>query len=234
MDSWEFNKIAAAVLAALLLAFGSSTVVGLMHGEHGGGHEKAGYKLPVEVADASGGGHETAAKQEFEFGPVAAAMQTATAAAGESVFKKCKTCHTPNEGGKNAVGPNLWGIVGSEKGAHEGFSYSKGMKEKGGKWDFDALAHFIHKPNSYIKGTKMSFAGLKDTNDLANVLVYLRSLSSNPAPLPTPAAAKEEKKPAPTAASTEKPNAPAAPAPAGGKPATPAAPAAGGEKPKAN
>jgi len=232
MDSWEFNKIAAAVLAALLLAFGSSTVVGLMHGGHGGGHEKAGYKLPVDVADASGGGHETAAKKEFEFGPVAAAMQTATAAAGESVFKKCKTCHTPNEGGKNAVGPNLWGVVGREKASHEGFNYSKALKEKGGKWDFDALAHFIHDPKGWARGTKMAFAGVKDTNDLANVLVYLRSLSSSPAPLPTPTAAKEEK-PAPAAAA-EKPKAPAAPAPAGEKPAAPAAPSAGGEKPKAN
>lgn len=242
MDSWEFNKVAAAVLAALLLAFGSSTVVGLMHGGHGGGesHEKAGYTLPVEVADAHGGGEKTKKKSGPDFNAVLAALPTASADAGASVFKKCKTCHTPNEGGKNAVGPNLWNIVNREKASHAGFNYSKAMKEKGGKWDFESLAHFINNPKSWVKGTKMAFAGVKDTGDLANVLAYLRTLSGSPAPLPTPAAASGEK-PAPTPASGEKPKAPETnatkptPPPAGGdKPTPPAAPAADGEKPKAN
>jgi cytochrome c len=235
MDSWEFNKIAAAVLAALLIAFGGSTVIGLTHGEHGGAeasHEKAGYTLPVDVAASSAGGHAEK-KKEFDFSAVIVKLQTASADAGANVFKKCKTCHTSNEGGKNAVGPNLWGIVGREKGSHEGFNYSKSMKEKGGKWSFEDLAHFVHDPKSFITGTKMSFAGLKDPDDLANVLAYLRSLSSNPAPLPKPAAAE---KPAPTqAAGGEKPSQPATPPAEGAKkPAQPAAPAAGETKPKAN
>lgn len=231
MDSWEFNKIAGAVLAALLIAFGGSTIIELTHGGHGAeaSHDKAGYTLPVEIADASGGDHAGAQKKEFDFGAVVAALQTASADAGANVFKKCKTCHTPNEGGKNAVGPNLWNIVGNDKGAHDGFNYSKAMKEKGGKWTFDDLAHFIHNPKGWLKGTKMAFAGVKDPTDLANVLAYLRSLSSSPAPLPTPAAAE---KPAPTtAADAEKPKQPAAPV-EGGK--QPAAPAAGETKPKAN
>ena len=213
MDSWEFNKIAAAVLSALLIAFGSSTVLGLMkggHGAHGDGHAKSGYTLPVDVASISGGSQGTETKKAgLDFVAVATALQTADASAGEGVFKKCKTCHTDKEGGKNAVGPNLWNIVNRDMATVGGFKYSQAVKSKGGKWDFESLANFMYAPKRWMKGTKMAFAGIKDTTDLANVLAYLRSLSASPAALPTPAAAA---------------SAPAAPAPAVG----------GEEKPKEN
>ncbi len=184
MDSWEFNKIAAAVLAALLVIFGTKEIVAVSTGAHSKDHGKPGYTLPVEVAAASDQGGSATEKKGFDFAEVAALLPTATAAAGESVFKKCSTCHTPNQGGKNGTGPNLWNIVNKEFGKVEGFNYSKALLEKGGKWDYESLANFLHKPKQWMKGTKMAFGGLRSKQDLADVIAYLRSLSDNPAPLP--------------------------------------------------
>lgn len=197
MDSWELNKIAGAVLGALLIIFGGSTLIEEMSkAGHDKGHAKAGFTLPVEVASADGGGSAAPAKKAGpDLAAVFTALQTADAGAGENVFKKCKTCHTPNEGGKNGVGPNLWNIVNSELGKTEGFSYSKALREKGGKWDYTALAEFLYAPKNWLRGTKMAFGGVKDTGDLANVLAYLRSLSASPAALPAVPAAGDGEKP---------------------------------------
>ncbi len=204
MDSWQFNKIAGAVLAALLIAFGGSTLIGIMYGDeggHGGEHAKAGYTLPVEVSDS---GHSGQAKKKtgFDYAVVFAELAKGDAKAGEGVFKKCKTCHTDNDGGPNRVGPNLWGIVDRPKAAHGGFKYSKVLVEKGGKWTYEDLAHFVHSPKEYARGTKMSFAGIKDPLDLAHLIAYLRTLSATPVPLPTappPAAEKKADTAAPAA-----------------------------------
>jgi cytochrome c len=179
MDTFEFNKIAGAVLAALLLAVGTTTFINLrMSGHH---LEKPGYVLPVKVA-APG---ETA-KPEEAFTPekVLATLSKGNADAGQAVFKKCTTCHTPNKGGKNGTGPNLWGIVGRNIGAEPGFNYSEAVKTKGGTWTYDHLVAYLHDPKSYIPGNKMAFAGVKDNADLADLIAYLRTLNDNPPPLP--------------------------------------------------
>lgn len=184
MDSDTLNWVAMAVLSALLVIFGLPVMFEVFSGGHGKHSAKAGYKLPDAVATADAG--QPKAKKGFDFKKVAALVGDASADSGKSVFKKCTTCHTVNEGGKNGQGPNLYDIVGRDRGNVDGFKYSKALIAKGGKWDYESLAAFIYKPKDWLKGTKMAFAGIKSDKDLANLLVYLQSLSSNPKPLPKP------------------------------------------------
>ena len=104
-------------------------------------------------------------------------------AKGEKVSKKCKACHVFDEGGKNKLGPALWGIVGRDIGSYEGFSYSGAMSELEGDWTYDALDQFLAAPKTYMPGTKMVFAGVRKEEDRANLLAYLRTLDAEPAPL---------------------------------------------------
>ncbi|MBU2532794.1 MAG: cytochrome c family protein [Alphaproteobacteria bacterium] len=187
MDSFEFNKIAAAVLSALLLMFGTPILAEILAG--GGGHDghevKVGYKLPVEVASADPGA-ATPEPAGFDFTKVVAVAADVTPENGQNVFKKCASCHTVNEGGRNGIGPNLYDVVGRGRGNTEGFSYSKALTEMGGVWDYPSMAEFLHNPKGYVKGTKMAFAGLKSEKDIAAVLKYLGTLSASPKPLPNP------------------------------------------------
>jgi cytochrome c len=144
--------------------------------------EKPGYTLPVAVPEAAPGGAVPAAA--FDFQKVAEQLRNASVENGQAVFKKCATCHTANEGGRNGTGPNLWNIVGRKVGGAEGFNYSGAVKEKGGEWNYETLAKYLHDPRSFIPGNRMAFAGVKDTGELADLLAYLRTLSPNPAPLP--------------------------------------------------
>jgi len=183
MDSWEFTKISAAVLSALLLIVGSRTAIEISQASHG--KEVVGYQLPVQVAAAStpaaGGGGGGGA---FSFTKVAQLLPKASADAGAAAFKKCASCHTVDKGGANRLGPNLYGVVNRAKGAVEGFSYSAAVKGKGGEWTFENLANFLHDPKGWLPGNKMGFAGVKDDQELADLLVYLRTLAPTPAPLP--------------------------------------------------
>ncbi len=98
------------------------------------------------------------------------------AAAGEKVFKKCQACHTVAEGGANKIGPNLWGIVGSTAGARDtGFKYSKAMAQSDTAWTEENLSDYLANPRAFIKGNRMAFGGLRDEEDRANVVAYLKS-----------------------------------------------------------
>ncbi|UDF30919.1 UNVERIFIED_ORG: cytochrome c family protein [Roseateles sp. XES5] len=152
---------------------------------HSGEPEKEGFAIVAEETggEAAGGGEEAKGT------PIATLLASADAAAGETVFKKCASCHTPEKGGPNKVGPNLWDIVNRPIASHEGFSYSAGMTtfSEGHKvvWDFDHLNYFLEAPKKHVPGTAMGFAGLKKEDERANLIAYLHTLSDNPAPLPT-------------------------------------------------
>lgn len=111
-------------------------------------------------------------------------LASADVAAGEKVFGKCKSCHTTEQGGKNKVGPNLWEIVGRPRASAEGFSYSGPLTEAGGHWGYEELNTFLANPKEAVPGTKMSFKGVSKPEKRAALIVYLRSLSANPLPLP--------------------------------------------------
>ena len=156
--------------------------------------------------------------------PIADRLQTADAAKGMTVAKKCQACHTLEKGGPAKVGPNLYGVVGGPVAHMEGFKYSQAMldhKAKEPTWTFEDLDHFLTNPKKFIPGTAMAFAGLPKPDDRANVIEYLRENADSPVPKPEATAAV-----APADAAPAEP-APAVAAPADTAPAAeaPAAPA---------
>ncbi|MGV7033408.1 c-type cytochrome [Methylobacterium symbioticum] len=186
MDSFELNKVAGAVLGALLFAAGSGFVAELIYHPKPAG--KAGYDLPEPAAESAAAG-APAAKAE----PIAVRLASANAEKGQGGTKACQACHSFEKGGPNKVGPDLWDVVERPKGGHGGFDYSAGIKEKGGTWTYEDLDHFLESPKGFIKGTKMAFAGIAAPQDRANVIAYLRTLSDSPKPLPAAEKAAEAK-----------------------------------------
>jgi cytochrome c len=180
MDGFELNKIAGAVLTAMLVMAGGKTVLDIALAKHG--PEKPGWDLPVTAAKPG------AAKTEapFDVKAVLAMLPKANPDSGAETFGKCKACHTPDKGGRNLVGPNLWGIVGRKVAQASGFEarYSPAMKSHSGEWTWDQLAKYLHKPAEAIPGNKMLFPGVSDNAELADLLAYLRKQSDTPAPLP--------------------------------------------------
>jgi cytochrome c len=180
MDSMEINKVVAAVLVAGIVFF----LTGLI------GMQLVAEKRPEKPAIAIAGAPAEAAagapKQEA-LPPIAPLLAKADVATGESTAKKlCTSCHTFNEGGKAGVGPNLYGVVGGPHAHMQGFDYSAGMKAKTGPWTFDELNEWLHKPSSYVPGTRMAFPGINNDQERADVIDYLHTLSANPVPLPSP------------------------------------------------
>jgi cytochrome c len=176
MDSFEVNKYAGAVLAALLTLFGTKTILDLALRKHA--PEKPGYVLPVSAA---GGAATAVAAPKLN---LAADLPKADLANGANVFKICAACHTADKGGPNKVGPNLYGIVGRKVGMEPSFDYSPAMKSYGGDWTFERIAAYLQDPKVAVPGNKMAFPGVKDPADLVDVLGFLRSKADSPAPLP--------------------------------------------------
>ena len=171
------NTINGWVLFAGIVALGASIVTGeIFHSER---PETMGY--PIEGVVAEGEGGEAAKPIEFY-------LASADVAKGEQVFKKCAACHNVDQGGANALGPNLWGVVGKPHGAHPGFPFSDALKGVPGSWDFKALDAWLANPKKYAPGTKMTFAGLGNPQDRADIIAFLNSHGSN---LPLPAAPAE-------------------------------------------
>ena len=127
-------------------------------------------------------------------------LASADADRGKSESKVCGTCHTLEKGGPNKVGPNVWGVVDRTRATEPGFDYSSAMKAKGGKWTFEDLDKFLAYPQGYIPGTNMTFGGIQNSSQRANLIAYLRALSDNPVPLPNPSAAPNAETSTPGAA----------------------------------
>lgn len=200
------NTIAGWALAGGIAALGLSILSsGYFHSER---PEKMGYV--VEGVEAEGDTGGAAAEK-----PIAFYLASADPAKGADVFKKCAACHNAAKGGPNALGPNLWGVLGEPIGAgHSGFPFSDALKSKGGNWDWQSMSDWLHSPKTFAPGTKMTFAGLSKPEDRANVIAYLNQQSDAPKPMPAvPAEA------APAAEGTAADN---AAAPAEGNEAAPA------------
>jgi len=179
MDSFEFNKIAAAILIALLTIKGADLISdALIHPKM---LKENAFKIEGVATVASGGGAQVEKKGPAPIEPLLAA---ASAEKGVLVFKKCTSCHTIDAGGPNRIGPNLHSIVGAQKAKYPGYSYSKAMEEKGGAWSYDDLNIYLYSPRDFVPGTKMSFAGVKDDKDRADLIAYLRQETENPPPVP--------------------------------------------------
>jgi cytochrome c len=134
-------------------------------------------------------GSEVAVKEQPKAGAVAAVpidtlLASASAERGAQVAKQCQACHNFEEGQGPKIGPDLYNVVGRKIASVSGFSYSSALKSKNGNWDFNALNAWLTKPGAYVPGTAMTFAGLSNDKQRADVIAYLDTLSKNPVPLP--------------------------------------------------
>lgn len=198
MDTMTINKIAGAGLGAVLLVMGLNIVADGVY------HAKTPEQAAINIELPEAEGTDTAAESEAPKVSLASLLASADAAKGESAFKACKACHTAEDGGKNKVGPNLYDIVNHAIGARDGFGYSDALKAKSSEtWTFENLDAFITKPKDWAPGTKMSYGGMKGDKKRADLLAYLRTLSANPAELPTDAAASTEQPKAEEAAAEQ-------------------------------
>ena len=181
MDSFEINKIIAAVLltALIIIGIGKFTDV-LFHVEK---PKESAYKIEgIEVASTSAS--KEAETKVVEMVDIKALLAIGDLGHGEKVFKKCTACHQIASDGKNMIGPNLWSVIGRTAGSVSDYKYSKAMVAYGKEWTFEEMNSYLIKPQAYVKGTKMAFAGLRKEKDRASVILFMNSKSSSPKTLP--------------------------------------------------
>ena len=179
MDSFELNKIVAAVLMVALLIIGIGKLTDVIF--HVEKPERPGYV--VEIKDVAETAVTTTGVSEEKV-DIGALMAMGDVISGEKVFKKCAACHSIVKGGKNAIGPALYNVVGRKVGGVEDYKYSKALAAYDKNWTFEELNGFLIKPAKWIKGTKMAYAGLRKEKDRASVIKYLNENSDSPLPLP--------------------------------------------------
>jgi cytochrome c len=188
MDSFEVNKILGAILGTCLAMLAINIAAGAIFAPEK--LAKPGYEVTVPEQTPSGKPAEPEKQR-----PIEQLLANADVKRGENSAKKCQACHTFNKGGRNLVGPNLWGVIGRPRASEAGFNYSAAMKGKGGNWTIDDLNQFITNPRGFVPGTNMTFAGIPRGTERADLIAYLNSLSDNPAPLPKAAEAAGGAKP---------------------------------------
>ena len=177
MDSFEINKIIAAVLVTILIVFGIGKVSDILF--HIEDPKVQGYKVEVKLASSSSS--ETGSENQID---IAALLALGSIEHGEKVFKKCAACHSIYQDGRNKIGPKLWGVMFRQAGAIADYKYSKALSEYKKEWSWEEMNGFLIKPSAWIKGNKMGFAGLKKEKDRASVILYLNQKSDNPKDLP--------------------------------------------------
>ena len=179
MDSFEINKIVAAILMVALLIIGIGKISDVIF--YVEKPETPGYK--VELDQSASDITLTADAVEVKV-DIAALMSMGDIVSGEKIFKKCAACHSIVKGGKNNIGPALYNVVGRKVGAVNDYKYSKALLNYDKSWSFEELNGYLLKPSKWIKGTKMAFAGLRKEKDRASVIKYLNQNSDNPKQLP--------------------------------------------------
>ena len=179
MDSFELNKIIAAVLMVALLVIGIGKFSDIIF--HVDKPKTPGYKVDVDQVVTTTASVSTAEEEKVD---IAALMTMGDVTSGQKIFKKCAACHSINKGGKNNIGPALYNVVGRKAGEISDYKYSKALAIYDKEWTFEELNGFLIKPSKWIKGTKMAYAGLRKEKDRASVIKYLNQNSDNPIPLP--------------------------------------------------
>ena len=176
MNGFEINKVIAAILATVLIVFSINKFTDILF--RADKPQQSAYKVEkVETALASTSSGETKVK-------INELLAMGDVEHGKKVFKKCSACHMIATGGKNMIGPNLWGVLGRKTGSVSDYKYSKALAAYGKEWTFTEMNGFLIKPSAYIKGTKMAFAGLRNEKDRASVILFMNSKSDSPLPTP--------------------------------------------------
>ena len=181
MDFIELNRFAAALLGSVLLVvvlfvlgdlvIDPDELEGIATGE-------------VETAAAEPASEPVSEPVEEVVATLAALLAEGDASAGKRASRRCIACHTFDEGGRNGIGPNLWGVLGAPRAANADYRYSGALKEMGGDWGYAELDAFLESPRNAIDGTKMKFAGMRDAQDRADLILFLRNASDTELPLP--------------------------------------------------
>ena len=177
MNGFEINKIVAAIIFTVLVVFGIEKITDLIF--HVKKPSEAAYKVEAPVV-------KTVSAESSSSGSVdiKALLALGTIEHGQKVFKKCSACHVVAKGGKNKIGPVLYGVLGKQSASVSDYKYSKALIAHGKVWSFAEMNSFLIKPQAHIKGTKMAFAGLRSEKDRASVILFMNSKSDNPLPTP--------------------------------------------------
>tara|TARA_B100000287_G_scaffold350636_1_gene339523 strand:- start:92 stop:613 length:522 start_codon:yes stop_codon:yes gene_type:complete len=171
------NKIIVSIVFAIILVVGINKIADVIF------YVEKPEKSAYQVASVTSVASSASAEASSETGNIMAVFASTSAAEGAKVFKKCAACHSIAEGGKNKIGPALWGVLGRQAGSLPDYKYSKAMATHGKKWSFEEMNGFLIKPKDWIKGTKMSYAGLKSEKERAAVILYMNQNTNNPLPL---------------------------------------------------
>lgn len=168
MNGKELNKIVASILLASLIAMMVGFIANILYKPNLQALHR-GYSVAVQETS---GASATQAQAPVNIPEL---MKTANSDNGREIAKKCLMCHSLDKDGPNKIGPHLWDVAGRPKASIADYKYSPALSKLGGVWDDDSLFAFLHKPSSYAPGTKMSFAGLSKPQDIADVILFLKT-----------------------------------------------------------
>ena len=170
------NKIVVSIVLAVILVLAINKITDVIF--HVEKPEKSAYQVASITATSTTS--TKTSSENSESGSIVALFAATSATDGEKIFKKCAACHSIDQGGANKIGPALWGVLGRQAGSISNYKYSKAMVTYGKTWSFEEMNGFLIKPKDWIKGTKMSFAGLKKPKERAAVILYMNENSDSP------------------------------------------------------
>ena len=176
------KKLVLYALVSMIIFWGITTVKDFIFRSNSM-KENVSHNTDMTIIDSKKS-NETMSKTGIKLSGKLEFLESANIKSGKIVFRKCKSCHTTQIGGRNKIGPNLWEIVGRSKASMDNYRFSKALKKMGGNWNYQELDDFLTNPKKFVKGTKMSFSGIKSAQNRADLIIFLRSLSEYPKPLP--------------------------------------------------